>query len=331
MSGPVCAFHPRRSTAATCARCQRPICRACVVTTSVGLKCPACVGARGSRHGDRRARRDRVVRRGAAVVTAVAAVVALVLAFGALGGRTELGIEGANVTADAGVRPANVEIPGPEGLFLPGILQAPAVGGPAAAALVVPRSEGADRDGVITTGGGSDPLYRDLADAMTRQGFAVLRYDQAPAHAGADQAAIARAALNFLGERPESAGPVTIVGHADGAAAAVELAARRPDVASLILISPTGPIPSQAAVDAPVLLVAGDAPLHDVRARLSAARSVDVLRVPQAGSTLRLGDAPGARDRTALHRVALWARGTLHTVAESGSGAKGSTGPGGHP
>lgn len=46
-----CSFHPGVTTALACSRCMRPICAACGQRTEVGLRCPACVGARRLRDG----------------------------------------------------------------------------------------------------------------------------------------------------------------------------------------------------------------------------------------------------------------------------------------
>ena len=42
----VCYRHPGRETAVSCSNCDRPICPACMTTTSVGMRCPECAGQR---------------------------------------------------------------------------------------------------------------------------------------------------------------------------------------------------------------------------------------------------------------------------------------------
>lgn len=48
-----CYRHPDRETGIVCARCQRPICPACMVDAAVGFQCPECTreGARQTRQG----------------------------------------------------------------------------------------------------------------------------------------------------------------------------------------------------------------------------------------------------------------------------------------
>lgn len=334
MNAAACAFHRRRAGVTTCALCRRRLCRACIVPTPVGLKCAHCA----QRPAAGRGRRRRSHGRGAAVVAVAtvtaAAVAALALFVAALRDPSgELGIQGAAIARAAGSHSADVQIPERQGRVLRAALQTPPVGGAAPAALIVPR-RGSDRDGPVGRDGAVDPFYRDMADALTRQGFAVLRYDgrdPRPGAAGSDAAARARArsAMKFLRERAETAGPPIVVAHADAAGTAIALAGERSAVAGLVLLSPGGSSPKRADVDAPVLLAGGDAPLRRWRERLSATASIDVLRVPSAGSTLLLGDEPGARDRVALHRVARWARGAVHAAAGEPEGHEPMAGPSG--
>jgi len=40
----VCYRHPNEETGVSCSNCGRPICPACMTTTSVGMRCPECAG-----------------------------------------------------------------------------------------------------------------------------------------------------------------------------------------------------------------------------------------------------------------------------------------------
>src|SRR4051794_4721685 len=42
----VCYRHPKRETGVACSNCGRPICPACMTSTSVGMRCPECARQR---------------------------------------------------------------------------------------------------------------------------------------------------------------------------------------------------------------------------------------------------------------------------------------------
>jgi hypothetical protein len=46
-SATYCPRHPKEETAVSCASCGTPICTKCMVSTPVGMKCPACGLSRG--------------------------------------------------------------------------------------------------------------------------------------------------------------------------------------------------------------------------------------------------------------------------------------------
>jgi uncharacterized protein len=125
-----------------------------------------------------------------------------------------------------------------------------------AGTLTVPRGEGPFPSVLLVAGTG--PLDRNeedsghqaflvLADHLTRQGIAVLRYDKRGVAKSSgdyesattqDLAADAKAALAFLKSRKEAAaGKVGMIGHSEGGLIAAMLAAHSKDVAWLILLS----------------------------------------------------------------------------------------------
>lgn len=129
-----------------------------------------------------------------------------------------------------------------------GTLTFPATGGNFPAIVLLAGSGAHTRDGGMS-------LHKTLlvlADHLTRQGFAVLRYDKrgvgltgGAAHPGSttDQyAADALAAVRYLQAQPNvDGGRVGLVGHSEGAMIAAMVAADAPDaVAFVVMLSGTG-------------------------------------------------------------------------------------------
>jgi len=130
-----------------------------------------------------------------------------------------------------------------EGVKLSGSLSVPKGTGPFPAALLLAGSGPQDRDEAIAK---HRPFFV-IADALTRKGIAVLRYDKrgigestgnADAATTMDLAADARAALDFLKSRKEvDASRIGLIGHSEGAIIAPYLAAHSKDVAWLVLLA----------------------------------------------------------------------------------------------
>lgn len=115
-----------------------------------------------------------------------------------------------------------IDNPAAPGVRLAGTLTLPAGPGPHPAAILITGSGPQDRDETIL----GHKLFLVLADALTRRGVAVLRYDDRgvagstgdfAASTTADFATDARAALDWLAARPEiDAARIGLIGHSEG-------------------------------------------------------------------------------------------------------------------
>jgi uncharacterized protein len=129
------------------------------------------------------------------------------------------------------------------GVTLAGTLTVPKGAGPFPAALLLAGSGPQDRDEAIA----KHRPFLVIADALTRKGIVVLRYDKrgigkstgnADAATTLDLAADARAALDFLKSRKEvNASCIGLIGHSEGAIIAPYLAAHSQHVAWMVLLA----------------------------------------------------------------------------------------------
>ncbi len=135
-----------------------------------------------------------------------------------------------------------------QGLAFSGTLTLPAGEGPHPAIILISGSGAQDRDGAHPSLAGYRP-FRWLADHLTREGIAVLRFDERgtgasegdhDAATSADFALDNEAALDFLRDRADiDAAQVGLLGHSEGGLIAAMIAARNPDVA--FVVSMAGP------------------------------------------------------------------------------------------
>lgn len=125
--------------------------------------------------------------------------------------------------------------------------------GPFPAAILISGSGPQDRDEQLM---GHRPFWV-LADHLTRQGIAVLRYDdRGTAESTGDFAAATsedfaedtRAAVRFLKQRPEVAS-IFLVGHSEGGLIAPMVAADTPDVDGIVLMAGPGTSGRQILLD----------------------------------------------------------------------------------
>lgn len=129
---------------------------------------------------------------------------------------------------------------------LAGTLTLPQSNGPYPAALLVSGSGPNDRDQLVW----GHRVFLVLADYLTRQGIAVLRYDDRGVGrstgnydiaAFEDFARDAQAGVAYLKMRPEINAPkIGLIGHSEGGAIAPMAASASPDVAYLVLMAAPG-------------------------------------------------------------------------------------------
>lgn len=246
-----CGRHSRRAAVATCASCEAPACRECIVPTSVGIKCTTCIeGARG--------RAAKAAERPPAWATLLTflVVAALVYATGlGRGGEDEApAAEGAPIMGAGPLAPRTVQIDGAGDVKLAGALSLPEGAGPDAGlpGVVILAGYGpTNRNGVVSPTGIPDDLYRDLSEAFADAGIVTLTYDKRGTGASvlpADQplrfddlVKDSGAALEFLAQRSEvDPDRLAVVGHGEGGLVAMQLAAQEPRVRGLGLISVPG-------------------------------------------------------------------------------------------
>jgi hypothetical protein len=129
-------------------------------------------------------------------------------------------------------------------ITLAGTLTLPEGDGPFPALILLSGSGQQDRDESLSLAPGYRP-FREIGDTLTRQGVAVLRYDDRgiggstagdlAAVTSADFADDAEAAFNFLQGRADIDGQqIGFLGHSEGGILAPMVAARNPDVAFVI-------------------------------------------------------------------------------------------------
>lgn len=260
MAADACARHPKREALTVCVSCDRAVCRECLVSTRVGVKCPDCSGATGAQ----RAGRQKRTRRRVGLGVGLAAV--LVLAGVALTtmGDDESPQAASSSPGDDGPLSEGVTFTGAEGLTLGGTLDLPrdAGGQEHPGVVILPGFGATTREGVIGDEGQVDALYADLGETLARHGFVALRYDKrgtgesTPVPDGSQtvfdhHVEDATAAAEFLSDREEvDPEDLAVIGHDQGGLAGMRLAAAdTPEVAALALIGTPGRPLSEAVAD----------------------------------------------------------------------------------
>lgn len=246
-----CGRHSRRAAVATCASCETPACRECIVPTSVGIKCATCIeGARG--------RAAKAAKRPPAWATLLTFLVVAAVVYATGLGRSDdsqtTGATGAPVVGTGALAPRTVQIDGAGDVKLAGALSLPEGAGPDAGlpGVVILAGYGpTNRNGIVSPAGVPDNLYRDLSEAFADAGIVTLTYDKRGTGASVlpadlplrfeDLVQDSGAALEFLAQRAEiDPDRLAVVGHGEGGLVAMQLAAQEPRVRGLGLISVPG-------------------------------------------------------------------------------------------
>lgn len=150
-----------------------------------------------------------------------------------------------------GDRPVQFEGAGEVKLFGTFSMPATSSGGSVPGVLILPTAGAGDRNGLIGQTGVADPFGSDLSAAFTDAGLATYRYDQRGTGESRiepdvrltvdDLVADARAALDLLAERRETAGrDLSVVAYDQGGLIALRLAAADDRVKRLVLVSTPG-------------------------------------------------------------------------------------------
>ncbi|WP_291842735.1 alpha/beta fold hydrolase [Maricaulis sp.] len=153
------------------------------------------------------------------------------------------------------IEPIRFDNPEAEGVTLAGTLTIPAGDGPFPAAILISGSGPQDRDETVWT----HRPFAVLADHLTRNGIAVLRYDDRgfaestgdfAASTSMDSASDTEAALAWLRTRPEIAtSAIGLIGHSEGGLIAPIVAADNDAVAFLVLLAGPGTTGEQIILD----------------------------------------------------------------------------------
>lgn len=209
------------------------------------------------------------------------------------------------------------------GITLAGTLTMPEGGGPFPAVVLLTGSGAQDRDETIL---GHKP-FAVWADALTRRGVAVLRYDDrgvggsgggSMEETTADFAGDAMAALQFLLDRPEiDTSRIGLMGHSEGGTSALIAASRGAPAAFIVMIA--GPAVSGEAI---LTEQAG----QGVQANGGTTEQADLARAQQSRLMAAVADnhADGAATSRAVEALVVELGGTADqarsTAAVMGSG-----------
>jgi fermentation-respiration switch protein FrsA (DUF1100 family) len=146
------------------------------------------------------------------------------------------------------------------GITLAGTLTLPKSGGPFPAVVLITGSGPEDRDEMVF---GHRP-FLVLADYLTRQGIAVLRYDDRgvgkstgnfATATSTDFASDAKAAVAYLKTRKEiRADKIGLIGHSEGGVIAPMVAAESKDVAFIVMMAGTGVSGDQVVLEQAALI-----------------------------------------------------------------------------
>jgi pimeloyl-ACP methyl ester carboxylesterase len=180
------------------------------------------------------------------------------------------------------------------GITLAGTLTLPKSGGPFPAAVLITGSGPEDRDEAVF---GHRP-FLVLADYLTRQGIAVLRYDDRgvgkstgnfATATSTDFASDAKAAVAYLKTRKEiRADKIGLIGHSEGGVIAPMVAAESKDVAFIVMMAGTG-VPGDQVILEQAALIAkamGTSEKEVQEARAISRKAFDIIKSGKDSATV---------------------------------------------
>ncbi len=231
------------------------------------------------------------------------------------------------------VEPVRFDNPEADGVTLAGTLTIPAGDGPFPAAILISGSGPQDRDETVWT----HRPFAVLADHLTRNGVAVLRYDDRgfaestgdfASSTSMDFASDTEAALAWLRARPEiDTSAIGLIGHSEGGLIAPVVAADNDAVAFLVLLAGPGTTGEQIILDQSLAAARADGRSEDelavlaqlipqitatVSAAADEAEARSDLNALLTDETLGLlGAAPAQRELLVSQNVRAWHRNFL--------------------
>lgn len=232
-----------------------------------------------------------------------------------------------------GAEEVHFDNPAAEGVTLAGTLTIPQGDGPFPAAILISGSGPQDRDETVWT----HRPFAVIADHLTRNGIAVLRYDDRgfgestgdfAASTSMDFASDTAAARAWLKTRPEiDAASIGLIGHSEGGLIAPVVAADNSDVAFLVLLAGPGTTGEQIILDqslaaaeasgqgeAQLEILAGLIPqitgaVRDAADADAASQALDALLTDEV--LAQLGIAPAQKSLVIGQNVRAWYRAFL--------------------
>ena len=160
-------------------------------------------------------------------------------------------------------------------------------------------------------------VFAQIAEHLTRHGFAVLRYDKrGVGRSGgryetattSDFADDAHAAVRFLRARPEIAPDrIALIGHSEGAIVALLVAARDPSLQAIVLMAGPATSGEEVVLEQQAYLLR-NLPEKDRQERIALQKEIERAFLPEARASLAVARSPWFREFVRLRPLALLER-----------------------